>query len=317
MRTLVTGGAGAIGSNLVRRLVARGDDVVVLDDLTSGYAENVPEGVRLVAGDVSKDETLDRAFDGEGFDRIFHLAALFANQNSVDHPERDLEVNSLGSLKLAQRASKQRHTLGRLLYVSSSCVYGGYAGCIPETAPFDPHTPYAITKLNAEFYFHYFHQHHGLPVTTVRPFNSYGPGERPGRYRNVIPNFARLALRGEPLVITGTGEETRDFTYVDDLVEGMLLASESEAANGRTYNLASGRETTILDLARMVVAAAGSESPVVFGERRSWDRTSRRWGDISRARADFGFDPKVTVAIGVPRTVEWIRDHTDVARSGR
>ena len=150
-------------------------------------------------------------------------------------------------------------------------------------------------------------------VSTVRCrfFNSYGPGEVPGRYRNVIPNFVWRALRGEPLVITGTGEETRDFIYVDDLVDGLLAAAERPEASGEAFNLGTGIQTRVIDLAEIVIKAFRSTSRIEFAPRRSWDRSLHREADISKAKATLGFQPTVGVREGIERTVDWFREHFD------
>jgi UDP-glucose 4-epimerase len=306
-RVLVTGGAGAIGSNLVTALLARGDEVTVLDDLSSGRAELVPEGARLLRGSVAEGDALDEAFAARP-ERIFHLAALFANQNSVEHPDRDLLVNGLGTIRVLERAARLEGA--RVLNVSSSCVYGGAIEVMHEDlvgAELD--TPYAVTKLLGEQYAGFWARHHRLHVVSVRLFNVYGPGEHPGRYRNVIPNFLATAMRGEPLVITGTGAETRDFTFVADTVRGMVAALDSDrAAPGDVFNLASGRETSILDLAQAVNEITGNAAPIEFVARRSWDQVSRRLGDITRAREVLGFEPMVGLEEGLARAHAWLRD---------
>ena len=218
-RVLVTGGAGAIGSNLARALIKRGNEVVVVDDLSSGYRDLVPAGARFVEGSITDDTALAAAFEPAPH-YVVHAAALFANQNSVDHPQDDLMVNGLGLIKVLERAVKAE--VRKVLFCSSSCVYGGKAMMREGDLELRPETPYAITKWLGERYIRYWADQHGLNAASVRLFNVYGPGERPGRYRNVVPNFFALALRGESLVVTGTGEETRDFTFMKDAVDGLL-----------------------------------------------------------------------------------------------
>ncbi|MCG3174829.1 MAG: UDP-glucose 4-epimerase [Myxococcota bacterium] len=306
---LVTGGAGAIGSRLCARLITDGFQVIALDDLSSGYLENLPPSAEFVSGSICEADLLNRLFEQYRFTHVFHLAALFANQNSVDHPERDLDVNGLGTMRIGLEACRpdSLKRLRRLVYTSSSCVYGNCAGKVSETAAFDLDTPYAITKLLGEHYFRYFSRQYGVPVSIVRLFNSYGPGERPGKYRNVIPNFIWKALNNEPLTITGTGEETRDFTYIEDVVDGIVLAATSDNAAGETFNLATGQETPVGELARMIVEMTGSKSEIRHVPRRSWDHVLRRCGDISRARERLGYDPKTTLPEGLRPAIEWIR----------
>ena len=172
-------------------------------------------------------------------------------------------------------------------------------------------TPYQITKMLGELYCNFFYNHYGLKVVKPRFFNSYGPGEVPGQYRNVIPNFIYWALRGLPLPITGTGEETRDFTYVGDIVEGLLRAGIMENAVGQEFNLASGRETPIVDLANMINDATGNTAGIRFAARRKWDTKSRLLASIDRARELIGYEPQTSFDEGLQRTVQWFRDNWD------
>ena len=233
---LITGGAGAIGSNLTRALGELGAKLVlVLDDLSSASQWNVPAlaNVMFIEGSILDEVELKRVFF-EGPDLVFHLAALFANQNSIDHPETDLLVNGLGTVKLLQYS----HLAGvkRFIYASSGCSIYGSSAPMPLTEEFMSlhlSSPYQITKMVGELYCNFFEHHYDLPTVKARFFNSYGPGEVPGQYRNVIPNFIYLAMQGQPLPITGTGEETRDFTYVGDIVDGLLRAGYFNAAVGQ------------------------------------------------------------------------------------
>src|SRR4030067_883037 len=213
---LVTGGAGAIGSNLTRALAEAGAKVIVLDDLSSAERWNVPSlpGVLFVEGDILDEVKLKRVFC-ERPRIVYHLAAFFANQNSVDHPETDLDVNGLGTLRLLEYSLFTG--VKRFIFASSGCSIYGSSAPLPlreEFMSLNLSTPYQITKMLGELYCNFFYNHYGLPVVKTRFFNSYGPGEMPGQYRNVIPNFIYWALRGEPLPITGSGEETRDITSV-------------------------------------------------------------------------------------------------------
>ncbi len=306
---LVTGGAGAIGSNLVRSLLAlEVERLVVLDNLTSGRRGLLPEDgrLRLYVGDVGDDEMLHLIFQENRIDLIFHLAANFANQNSVDHPRRDLTTNGLGTLKLLEYA--QRGGVERFLYTSSSCIYGGREVSLSEeAADFNLDTPYAITKLLGERYVDFFRDYHGLKTVVLRYFNAYGPGEYPGRYRNVIPNFFQRAALGQPLIITGTGEETRDFTFVEDTVGLTLKAAVDDRALGRVYNVGSGRETSIRDLARKINGLTGNKAGIEYAERRGWDRIPRRLADIGRARSELDYEPSIGLDEGLGRTWEWLK----------
>ncbi len=222
---LITGGAGAIGSNLSRTIAKLGaKSIIILDDLSAAYEWNIPSlpNVLFVKGSVTDEVSLKRVFALKP-DMVFHLAAFFANQNSVDYPQRDLMTNGLGTLLVYQYA--QMCGTGRVVYASSGCSIYGSAAPLPLKEEFiSMHltTPYQITKMLGELYANFFYNHYGLPIVKTRFFNSYGPGEVPGQYRNVIPNFIYWALSGLSLPFTGNGDETRDFTYVMDIVDALL-----------------------------------------------------------------------------------------------
>jgi nucleoside-diphosphate-sugar epimerase len=311
---LVTGGAGAIGSNLTRALGDLGAKlVIVLDDLSSAVRWNVPglANVLFVEGSILNEVELKRVFF-EGPEIVFHLAALFANQNSIDHPETDLLVNGLGTLKLAQYSRLAR--VQRFVYASSGCSIYGSNAPLPLTEEFMSlhlSSPYQITKMLGELYCNFFQHHYELPAVKARFFNSYGPGELPGQYRNVIPNFIYWAMRGEPLPITGSGEETRDFTYVGDIVEGLLRAGYFEAAVGQEFNLASGKETRIIDLAQMINAQVGNGAGILYTERRKWDTKPRLLASVDRAQRLIGYEPQTPFENGLGQTITWFRDNWD------
>ncbi len=305
---LVTGGAGAIGSSLVRTLCkTRKNKIIVIDDLSSGYLENLPQvpNLEFINASILDINALNDIFSRK-ISLVFHLAANFANQNSVDFPEKDLQTNGLGTLRLLEYA--HTHKVKRFIYSSSSCVYGNRNEKLSERCKeYSLDTPYAITKLLGEHYVTYFHEHHKLPTVIVRYFNTYGPGEFPGKYRNVIPNFFFRSLQKLPLIITGTGEETRDFNFISSSVEGTLLAAESPKAIGKTYNLASGIETKIVTLARMINEITGNPTPIQFTEKRSWDSVKKRLADVSLARKDLGYKPIVPLKEGLQKTYLWLK----------
>jgi UDP-glucose 4-epimerase len=319
---LVTGGAGAIGSNLTRALSAVCERVIVLDNLVSSERWNVPSlgNVMFVEGDILDEVKLKRCF----FEKpsiVFHLAAFFANQNSVDHPENDLMVNGMGTLKLMEYGVLQG--LDRFVYASSGCSIYGSAAPLPLKEDFvSMHltTPYQITKMLGELYANFFWHHYDLPVVKARFFNSYGPGEIPGQYRNVIPNFIYWAMKGLPLPITGDGGETRDFTFVEDIVDGLLRSGVMDAAIGEDFNLASGRETTIKDLAEMINAATGNEAGIKWAERRKWDTKRRLRASVDKAGELIGYDPDTQFDTGIADTIAWFKadwDRIDAAASSQ
>jgi UDP-glucose 4-epimerase len=309
---LVTGGAGAIGSNLVRRLSGlETKRIVILDDLSSSYLWNVPAGSKIafIKGSILDDEKLDLAF-GCKPEIVYHLAAHFANQNSVDHPEVDLMVNGMGILKVLKCA----HKIGveRFVYASSGCgLYGS-----DSKMPFEEHdvsmklyTPYQVTKMLGELYTNYFYNLYNLPIVNARFFNSYGPNEVPGRYRNVIPNFFYWSMKKLALPITGTGEETRDFTYVEDIVNGLLAMSYFKEAIGEAFNLATGREIKIRDLARWINELTGNDGGIIFKEKRNWDKKTRLLASIEKARKILGYIPKMKFKEGLNQTHQWFTEN--------
>ena len=312
-RILVTGGAGCIGSNLVKTLLrAEPEKIIVIDDLSASYEWNLPKDPRVffVHGSILDDEKMKRAFSFKPH-YVLHLAAHFANQNSVDHPETDLLVNGLGTLKTLQY-SQLVGCVERFIFASSGCsVYGSQAP-LPLREDFVSlhlDTPYQIHKLLGELYCNYFHDYYGLPVAIARYFNVYGPGEVPGKYRNVIPNFIWWAIHGQPLPITGTGEETRDFTFVEDIVEGTLRMGAIPEAVGEAINLASGTETKIINLANMINEITGNKAGVVFKPKRDWDKSTRRRASIEKARKLLGYNPKTDIKTGLRKTYQWILEN--------
>ena len=318
---LITGGAGAIGSNLTRALSEAGARmVIILDNLSSSYKWNVPSlaNVMFVEGDITNDIDLKRVFN-EGPEIVYHLAAFFANQNSIDYPEKDLHVNGFGTLKVLEYSKLCK--VERFIYASSGCSIYGSAAPLPlkeEFMSMDLSSPYQITKMLGELYCNFFYHHYDLPVVKTRFFNSYGPGEVPGQYRNVIPNFIYWAMQGKTLPITGTGEETRDFTYVGDLVDGLLRAGYYEKAVGQEFNLASGRETKIIDLANMINEITGNKAGIKFVSRRKWDTKSRLLASVDKAKELVGYEPKTPFEDGLKETIKWFREKWDnIERSAR
>ncbi len=309
---LVTGGAGSIGTNLVRALASFDvKRISVLDNLSSAYEWNIPRGpkVHFLRGDVTRDEDLRRAFK-ERPHIVYHLAAHFANQNSVDHPELDLEVNGLGTLKVLEHA----HLVGveRFIYASSGCGIYGPDTPMPFTEEYvstQLYTPYQVTKMLGELYTSMYHHLYDLPVVNPRFFNSYGPGEVPGKYRNVIPNFFYWAINGQSLPITGTGDETRDFAYVDDIVRGLIACAQYEKAIGEAINLATGREIRIADLAQWINELTGNQAGVTLVERRTWDKKHRLLASIEKARRILHYEPKMAFKDGLREVHRWFKEN--------
>lgn len=314
---LVTGGAGAIGSNLIialSRLVGKDGKIIVLDNLSAikvrdpWNVEPLPN-ILFVFGDVRSDLDLKRVFK-EDPTIVFHLAAFFANQNSIDYPETSAEVDIIGQIRLLEYARLAK--VERFVYASSGCaIYGSYPQLPLKEDFISMHltTPYQINKMTGEMYCNFYHHHYGLKTVNCRFFNSYGPGEVPGQYRNVIPNFIFWAMNGVSLPITGSGEETRDFTYVMDLVQGLIKAGYDERAVGENFNLASGTEVRIKDLASKVNSATGNTAEINFINRRKWDTKPRLLASIDKATELVGYRPLVDFEEGFKSNIEWFKDN--------
>jgi UDP-glucose 4-epimerase len=305
MRVLVTGGAGFIGSHLADALVAKGHEVVVLDNLSTGRLANLQRAratgrLRFVQGDVRDARRLRDAL--EGVDRIFHLAASVGVENVVRRPLESLMNNIQGAASVLQAA----HEAGNLPTVlfSSSEVYGrGATGTLredqgPVLGPTSvSRWSYAASKVVDEFFALFHHREHGLPVIVVRCFNTCGP-RQVGRYGMVLPRLVEQALRGEPLTVYGDGRQTRCFSFVGDVVRGVLRLAEEPRAVGETFNIGSDEEVSIRDLATMVRHLAASASPIVFvpyeqvyGE--GFEDVRRRRPDLTKIRSLTGFQPEV------------------------
>ncbi|HYM39826.1 MAG TPA: NAD-dependent epimerase/dehydratase family protein, partial [Thermoplasmata archaeon] len=271
------------------------------------YLWNTVRGptIQYLRGDVLRNADLSRAFRAKP-QVVYHLAAHFANQNSVDHPEHDLRTNGMGILRVLEHARKA--DVERFIYASSGCGIYGSDTPMPFTEDYvsmDLYTPYQVTKMLGELYTNMYHNLYDLPVVNARFFNSYGPGEVPGKYRNVIPNFFFWAMHGQPLPITGTGEETRDFTYVGDIVNGLVAAAVYDRAVGEAINLAAGREIKILDLANRVNAITGNHAGIVFRERRNWDKKNRLLASIDKARRILHYEPRTDFQTGLKNVHGW------------
>ena len=306
---LVTGGAGFIGSNLVHTLHARGDSVRVLDNLTTGLPQNLADirsDIDLVEGDFRDRATVDAAM--KGVKRVIHIGALPSVSRSVEDPGESNAVNITGTLNLLESARDAG--VERFVFSSSSSVYGN-TPTLPkeESMTPSPLSPYALQKLAGEHYCRIFHELYGLNTYALRYFNVFGPRQNPAsQYAAVLPLFISAGLRGEAPVIHGDGGQTRDFTYVEDVVRANLCCCEaSEDAAGGAYNVAWGNRLSVLDLATLILKQLGrSDIEPVHVESRAGDVRDSQ-ADNTRARTLLGWDPQVTFEEGLARTIEWYK----------
>lgn len=303
---LVTGGAGFIGSHLVEALAKQGRRVRVLDDLSTGLAANVEQlpGVELIRGDVGDPAAVGRA--AEGCELVFHLAALASVQKSVEAPAESHRVCATGTLHVLDAA--RRGGVRRVVYAASASAYGIPAGEVQsEETPVCPLSPYAAAKLSGELYCEAFTATYGLETVRLRFFNIFGPRQRADSpYSGVIAIFAAALSEGRVPTIFGDGQQTRDFTYVSDVVQALQLASHQPGVGGQVFNVGTGRPTSLLDLIGALNRQLGTNVTPRFAETRAGDIRHSR-ADISKGRQFLGYDPAVPFEAGLAETLAWYR----------
>jgi nucleoside-diphosphate-sugar epimerase len=305
---LVTGGAGFIGSHIAEALLKEGNGVRILDDLSTGSRDNLtgfdrlPGRLEFLEGDLRVPADVRRAV--AGIDGVFHEAALRSVPRSVDDPLSSNDVNVTGTLQLlmACRDAKVR----RVVYASSSSAYGDDP-TLPKVESLRPSpiSPYAATKLMGEYYCQIYTRLYGVEGVSLRYFNVFGPRQSPeSKYAAVIPLFMAAALRDEPLEIHGDGGQSRDFTYIDNVVAANLLAMRSPKAAGKVYNVACGARYSVLDVATAIGKGLGRQVRLNHQPARAGD-VRDTLADISQARADLGYEPRVAFEEGMRRTCEY------------
>lgn len=302
-RVLVTGGAGFVGGALVRDLIDAGARVTVLDDQFTGRLEVVPSSAQLVTGSV-EDAALVRELVADA-SVVFHLAARNIIASTKD-PRSDFSTNIGGTLNVLLAARESR--VDRVVYTGSTSIYGN-----PRSIPINeddhvvPLSPYAVSKLGGEHYCLAFYESYGTPVAIVRYSNVYGIGQRPDNpYCGVVSKFFDAAYAGRPLQVHGDGEQTRDFTYIDDAVSATLLAAIQPRAEGEVFNVGTGIETSINHLARLIGEAVERPVTIEHVDRRDIDNIRRRVVSIEKARRMLRWSPQVTLTDGLRRTAAWI-----------
>ena len=307
MRIVITGGAGFIGSNLAEVLaLAPNNEVCVVDDLSTGRVENIPiaSGIEFIKGSITDLQLMNEVLADADF--VFHQAALPGVQRSIEDPAHANEVNIRGTLNVLMAARDAG--VKKVIYASSSSVYGDTPE-LPNREGMTPNplSPYAVTKLVGEYYCKVFNDVYGLNTISLRYFNVYGPRQDPhSEYAAVIPRFVSRVLRGEPPIIYGDGQQTRDFTFVKDVVNANILAMNSDATG--VYNIASGRMISIQELATLITRLTGRDSDLepVFDKPRKGD-VRHSLADISRARAVMGYKPEYSLERGLEETLRWFK----------
>jgi len=303
MNCLVTGGAGFIGSHLVERLLYEGFRVCVLDNLATGCAQNLPEKhpcLEVVEGDITDEDEIRAAI--RGCDWVFHLAALPSVQRSIEDPGATHTACATGTLNVLQAARTEG--VRRVIYAGSSSAYGGLPGALRrEDDPVAPRSPYASAKLAGEMYCVAFTAAYGLETVRLRFFNVFGPRQRADSpYSGVVAQFLGALLERRRPAIYGDGLQSRDFTYVANVVEALLLGATSSAASGQVYNVGAGQSTTVLELLDRLQQIIGTNLTPDFLASRQGDVRSSL-ADINRARLDLGYQPSVSIEEGLQLTV--------------
>src|SRR5215475_10201656 len=309
-RIVVTGGAGFVGSNIVRRLLAASARVVVLDDFYTGKQDNLPAddpNLEVIRGTVTDFDLVRDVVRGAG--RVIHEAARNIIV-STRNPREDYEVNIGGTLNVLLAA--REFSTARVVYASSASVYGN-----PRYLPINEDdatnmlSPYAVSKFAGENYCKAFYESYGLSTSVVRYSNVYGTLQRPDNpYCGVIAKFFESAMGGEAPRIHGDGEQTRDFTFIDDVVDATLQAAFSSKAEGQVYNVGTGRETTINQLAKTIITITGADVEPVYVDRRDIDNIRRRVVNIEKIRRELRWVPSVTIEQGLRRTYQWLKQHS-------
>jgi UDP-glucose 4-epimerase len=306
---LITGGAGFIGSHIAARLLVQGERVRILDDFSTGKWSNLDgfrNDVEVIEGDLRDPAALARAV--KGCDVVYQQAALRSVPRSIDDPRANNDVNVTGILNLLIAAKEAG--VRRVVYASSSSVYGDDP-TLPKVEDQTPRpiSPYAATKIMGEYYCRIYSQLYGLETVSLRYFNVFGPRQDPeSRYAAVVPRFITAALANEPLEIHGDGLQSRDFTYIDNVVQANLLAGDAPGAVGEAFNIACGARYSLMDTVEAIEKSLGHTVKRDHVESRAGD-VKHTLADIGKARRLLGYEPQIAFAEGMERTVAWFRDH--------
>ena len=311
-RALITGGAGFIGSHIVERFVAKGYSVTVLDDMSRGRREHVPEGVALQVHDIRSAEAAAIVRDGR-FDVLVHLAAQMDVRRSVADPVFDASVNIVGTLNLLEAIRASEYATRFIFASTGGVLYGDY--CMPPNAEHirkEPDSPYAIAKLSVEYYLAYYSRIHGLDTTALRLGNVYGPRQDPHGEAGVVAIFCGRILENEPLTVFGDGLQTRDYVHVRDVVDAVLAVIDADLGpadtmDARSFNIGTGIGSPVLDLTRILLATSGSGVAVQHAPRRAGEQ-QHSFLDIEKARRSLGWAPRISLEEGLADTYRWFAD---------
>lgn len=323
-KILVIGGSGFVGSNLCYQLLQEGaQHLTVVDNLLSAQVENLPpsEKIEFIFGSISEDRILMSL--AKDYDYIFHLATYHGNQSSIHDPIADHENNTITTLKICEHFKDSTH-LKKMVYSSAGCTVAKKtyenAGATDEDAEVSLYhdSPYQISKIIGEFYGNYYWRKYQLPFVKARFQNVYGPREILGAgiwrgtnatvWRNVTPTFIWKSLHHEALPLENEGKASRDFIYVDDIVEGIIACAVNGKA-GEVYNLASGHDTTIKELAESINCLTNNTTPILYTTPRAWDRSGKRYGSTEKAKKELGFMAKTSLEDGLQETIKWTKDN--------
>jgi UDP-glucose 4-epimerase len=329
-RVLVVGGAGFVGSNLVHQILEQNPrEIIVVDNLLSSDVSNIPidSRVRFIFGSITDDQILRNLPDD--LDYAFHLACYHGNQSSIANPLADHDNNTLTTLKLFERL-KDVKSLKKVVYAAAACAVAEKTYDTPTATTEDQavtlyhDSPYSISKIIGELYGNYYFERHQLPFVKARFSNVYGPREILGAgqwrgtvhtvWRNVTPTFIWRSLNGEALPLDNGGNASRDFIFVEDMARG-LMGCALKGQPGEIYNLATGKETSILELATLINQYTGNKTPLDLKPARDWDRSGKRFASTEKAKSILGFEAKVSISDGVKRTVEWTKINQDLIQS--
>ncbi|MFQ5977047.1 MAG: NAD-dependent epimerase/dehydratase family protein [Candidatus Heimdallarchaeota archaeon] len=312
--SLVTGGAGFIGTHLCRRLLKENQLVICLDNLSSGSERNIEgmvddENFLFFKGDTKDETILQQIFSDYSIEAVYHLAAIVGVKKTLENPLDVLE-DVLGIRNLLRYS--QKHGTDKFVYTSSSEVYGEPPE-IPEKEEglINPHTPYSAVKLLGEKYCEAYYEEFGLETTSLRLFNVYGPQQDSSPYGFVVGIFIEQVLDGKNLTIFGDGTQTRDFVFVEDTIEAIFLSSKTSKAAGKVINIGTGRPVTILDLAENIIRLMKkSDIQMEFRPLRK-DEVKHRFPDVSKMKEILNFNPRIGLNEGLQRTIEWYQNKTD------